>query len=175
MTRTGLSCLTTRLTLQEKIPPFNPPFFLPAFHQGIRCAHAVVYSVSLRDAIRTHVESARTPHRVSSGLLIMELANLLCVKAAFATLRKTLRRFALTRKFCQPFGKLPEDTQPNWQKGGESCVRTYAVHVFVPKIEFIEAKDEADLLAKIGARYQELYTLALSGLVQPIPQPEDFE
>jgi hypothetical protein len=54
-------------------------------------------------------------------------------------------------------------------------MRTYVVHVFVPRIEFIEATDEADLLAKIGERYQELYKLALSGLVQPVPQPEDFE
>jgi hypothetical protein len=40
----------------------------------------------------------------------MELANLLCVKAAFASLRKTLRRFALTRKFCQPVGKAGQKT-----------------------------------------------------------------
>jgi hypothetical protein len=74
----------------------------PPCYCGIRCAHAVVYSVSLRDAICTRVESARTPQGVSAGLLILELANLLCVKAAFATLRKTLRRFALTRKFHIP-------------------------------------------------------------------------
>jgi hypothetical protein len=32
--------------------------------------------------------SARTPHQVSSGLLIVELANLLCVKAASHKLGK---------------------------------------------------------------------------------------
>jgi hypothetical protein len=64
----------------------------------------------------TTVERARRPQRVSSGLLIMELANLLCVKAASHKLRKTLRRFALTRKFCQPFGKLPDDTNPTGRK-----------------------------------------------------------
>jgi hypothetical protein len=39
VTRTGLSCSMTCLTRQEKIPPFNPPFFLPAFHHGIRLAN----------------------------------------------------------------------------------------------------------------------------------------
>jgi hypothetical protein len=78
---------------------------------SLRCgvAHAVD-KVSLRDALETPVESARRPQRVSSGLLILELANLLGVKAAFATLRKTLRRFALTRKFCKPVVKAGQKT-----------------------------------------------------------------
>jgi hypothetical protein len=54
-------------------------------------------------------------------------------------------------------------------------MRPYAVYVFVPTLAFIEAKDEADLLAKIGERYQELYKQAIPGLVQPLPVPEDFE
>jgi hypothetical protein len=41
--------------------------------------------------------------------------------------RKTLRRFALTRKFCQQFGKLPEDTKPDWQKGGERPMAIYTI------------------------------------------------
>jgi hypothetical protein len=89
-------------------------------------------------------------------------------------LRKTLRRFALTRKFCQPFGKLPEDTQPDWRKGGESCMRTYEVRVLVPKLKLIEAKDDADVLEKIGELYKELYTKEFRELVEPLPEPEDL-
>jgi hypothetical protein len=159
-----------------KNSPLQPSFFPASIApRNSLIAHAVVYSVSLRDAVYTPVESARTPHRVSSGLLIMELANLLCVKAAFAPLRKTLRRFALTRKFCQPFGKLPEDTQSDWQKGGESCMRTYEVRVLVPKLELIEAKDEAEALEKVGELYKELYAQELRDLVARLPEPEDFE
>jgi hypothetical protein len=104
----------------------------------------------------------------------MELANLPSVKAASRRCGGGLRP-ALTRKFCQLFGKLPEDTKPDWQKGGDSCMRPYAVYIFVPTLKIIEAKDEADLLAKIGERYQELYKQAHPELIEPLPIPEDFE
>jgi hypothetical protein len=77
-----------------------------------------VYKVSLRDAICTRVESARRPQRVSSGLLIVELAHLLGVKAAARRCRGGLRP-ALTRKFCQQFGNAARRHQPDWRKGGE--------------------------------------------------------
>jgi hypothetical protein len=54
-------------------------------------------------------------------------------------------------------------------------MRPYAVYIFVPTLKFIEAKDEADLLAKIGERYQELYKQAHPKLIEPLPIPEDFE
>jgi hypothetical protein len=54
-------------------------------------------------------------------------------------------------------------------------MRPYAVYIFVPTLTFIEAKDEADLLAKIGERYQELYKQAHPELIEPLPIPEDFE
>jgi hypothetical protein len=44
-----------------------------------------------------------------------------------ASARKTLRRFALTRKFCQPFGTLPEDTRSVWQRGGDTPMATYSI------------------------------------------------
>ena len=54
-------------------------------------------------------------------------------------------------------------------------MRTYEVRVLVPKLELIEAKDEAEALEKVGELYQELYTKELRDLVARLPEPEDFE
>jgi hypothetical protein len=58
--------------------------------------------------------------------------------------------------------------------GKEVCaMRTYEVRVFVPKSYFIEAKDDADVLEKIGQFYKELYQKDFRDWIEPLPQPED--
>ena len=52
-------------------------------------------------------------------------------------------------------------------------MRTYEVRVFVPKSYFIEAKDDADVLEKIGQFYKELYQKDFRDWIEPLPQPED--
>jgi hypothetical protein len=52
-------------------------------------------------------------------------------------------------------------------------VRTYKVRVFVPKLYGIEAKDEAEVLEKVGELYRELYFNHFRELVEPLPEPED--
>ena len=59
------------------------------------------------------------------------------------------------------------------RKGGESSMRTYEVRVLVPKLELIEAEDEADLFEKVGELYKELYQKDFRELVTPLPEPED--
>jgi hypothetical protein len=52
-------------------------------------------------------------------------------------------------------------------------MRTYEVRVLVPKLELIEAEDEADLFEKVGELYKELYQKDFRELVTPLPEPED--
>ena len=53
-------------------------------------------------------------------------------------------------------------------------MRTYEVRVLVPKLELIEAEDEADLFEKVGKLYKELYRHEAWELIQLLPEPEDF-
>jgi hypothetical protein len=52
-------------------------------------------------------------------------------------------------------------------------MRTYEVLVFVPTVYGVEAKDDAELLEKVGGLYKELYTKEFRELVTPLPHPED--
>ena len=52
-------------------------------------------------------------------------------------------------------------------------MRTYEVRVLVPRLELIEAENEADLFEKVGELYKELYKKHFRDLVEPLPQPED--
>ena len=52
-------------------------------------------------------------------------------------------------------------------------MRTYEVRVLVPKLELIEAEDDADLFEKVGKLYKELYRKEARELVAPLPEPED--
>jgi hypothetical protein len=52
-------------------------------------------------------------------------------------------------------------------------MRTYEVRVLVPKLELIEAEDDADVLEKIGELYKKLYTKDFRDLVTSLPEPED--
>jgi hypothetical protein len=52
-------------------------------------------------------------------------------------------------------------------------MRTYEVRVFVPRVYAIKAKDDADVLEKIGELYKKLYTKAFRDLVTSLPEPED--
>jgi len=52
-------------------------------------------------------------------------------------------------------------------------MRTYEVLVFVPTVYGVEAKDDAELLEKIGELYKELYTKEFRDLVVPLPEPDD--
>jgi len=52
-------------------------------------------------------------------------------------------------------------------------MRTYEVLVFVPKAYGVEAKDDAELLEKVGELYKELYTKEFRDLVVPLSEPED--
>ena len=53
-------------------------------------------------------------------------------------------------------------------------MKTYEVRVFVPKVYAIEAKDDAEVLEKIGEFYKELYKKDFRTLVEPVAEPEDF-
>jgi hypothetical protein len=53
-------------------------------------------------------------------------------------------------------------------------MRTYEVRVLVPKLELIEAKDDANVLEQIGELYKEVYKKEFRELVQPLPEPEDL-
>ena len=52
-------------------------------------------------------------------------------------------------------------------------VRTYEVYVLVPKLELIEAEDEADLFEKVGKLYKKLYRQEARALIDLLPEPED--
>jgi hypothetical protein len=52
-------------------------------------------------------------------------------------------------------------------------MRTYEVRVLVPKLELIDAEDEADLFEKVGEFYKQLYKKDFRELVEPLPEPED--
>jgi len=54
-------------------------------------------------------------------------------------------------------------------------MRTYKVRVLVPKLYDIRAKDEAEVLEKVGELYKELYFNHFQELVEPLPEPEDFK
>ena len=51
-------------------------------------------------------------------------------------------------------------------------MRTYEVLIFVPTLYGIEAKDEAEVLEKVGELYKELYFNHFRELVEPLPKPE---
>ena len=53
-------------------------------------------------------------------------------------------------------------------------MRTFEVRVFVPKLELIEAEDEADLFEKVGEFYKKLYRQEAPELAEILPEPEDF-
>ena len=53
-------------------------------------------------------------------------------------------------------------------------MRAYHVRVFIPKVIEIQAEDDAQALAKVGAFYQELYAKELQDLIDPELRPEDF-
>ena len=53
-------------------------------------------------------------------------------------------------------------------------VRNYEVRMFVPKVYLIEAKDDADVLEKVGALSKELYQKDFRTWIEPLPEPEDF-
>ena len=53
-------------------------------------------------------------------------------------------------------------------------MRCYEVRMFVPKVFFIEAKDDADVLEKIGELYKELYQKDFRTWIEALPEPEDF-
>jgi predicted HAD superfamily phosphohydrolase len=53
-------------------------------------------------------------------------------------------------------------------------MRTYEVRVLVPKLELIDAEDEADLFEKVGELYKKLYRREARELVEILPEPEDF-
>jgi hypothetical protein len=52
-------------------------------------------------------------------------------------------------------------------------MKTYQVLVFVPTIYGIEAKDDAEVLEKVGELYKKLYSNHFRELVNPLPDPED--
>ena len=52
-------------------------------------------------------------------------------------------------------------------------VRTYEVRVFVPTVYAIEARNEAEALAKVGELYQQLYAQDVRTWIEPLPEPED--
>jgi uncharacterized membrane-anchored protein YhcB (DUF1043 family) len=52
-------------------------------------------------------------------------------------------------------------------------MRTYEVRVLVPKLELIEAEDDADVLEKIGELYKKLYRHEARALIEILPEPED--
>ena|SRR5438105_13876733 len=60
------------------------------------------------------------------------------------------------------------------RKVGDLSMRTYEVRVLVPKLELIEAENEADLFEKVGKLYKELYRHEARALVEILPEPEDF-
>ena len=51
-------------------------------------------------------------------------------------------------------------------------VRAYEVRVFVPQVYLIEAKDDADVLEKIGELYKELYRKDFRTWIEELPLPE---
>ena len=53
-------------------------------------------------------------------------------------------------------------------------MRTYEVRVLVPKLELIEAEDEADLFEKVGELYKKLYRQEARELIDLLPEPEDY-
>jgi hypothetical protein len=55
-------------------------------------------------------------------------------------------------------------------------MRTYEVRMFVPKVYLIEAKDDADVLEKIGDLYKELYQKDFRTWIEELPlsEPEDY-
>lgn len=52
-------------------------------------------------------------------------------------------------------------------------MRTYKVIVFVPAFYPIEAKDEAEVLEKVGEFYKGLYKKDFRELVESLLEPED--
>jgi hypothetical protein len=52
-------------------------------------------------------------------------------------------------------------------------MKTYEVRVMVPRLELIEAEDDAALFERIGQLYKELYRKEFRDLVTLLPEPED--
>ena len=53
-------------------------------------------------------------------------------------------------------------------------MRAYHVRVLIPQVIEIEAEDEQQALAKVGALYQELYAKELADWIHPEMLPEDI-
>jgi hypothetical protein len=51
-------------------------------------------------------------------------------------------------------------------------MKAYEVRIFVPKVYLIEAKDDADVLEKIGELYKELYQKDFRTWIEELPLPE---
>jgi hypothetical protein len=69
---------------------------------------------------------------------------------------------------------LPDDTNPTGGKEVNS-MRTYHVRAFIPQDIEIQAEDDAQALAKVGALYQEYYAKVLRGWIEPLEEPQDLE
>ena len=54
-------------------------------------------------------------------------------------------------------------------------MRTYIVRLFVPHVYDIQAKDDAELLEKIGEFYKEFYKKDFRELIEPLVQPEEVK
>ena len=82
----------------------------------------------------------------------------------------------LTRKFLPALSSSWLETAllPVTAGKGVSNMRTYEVRVLVPKLELIDAEDEADLFEKVGELYKKLYRQEVRELVEILPEPEDF-
>jgi hypothetical protein len=126
-------------------------------------------SGSLATVARSALDTANSAACFFFSPFIVEPANLLCVKAASHRLRKTLRRFALTRKFCQPADFL------GLKKTGKEVrsMRTYLVRVFQPTEVGIEAENEEHALEKVAELYKALYRKDIRSWIEPLPEPED--
>jgi hypothetical protein len=140
------------------IPPFNPPCRRP-------CSF---YASGEREVI---------PTEAVSSLLMVEPRKFAMRQGNLASARKTLRRFALTRKifaaFCCP--RL-ETASARFSAGKEVIsMRSYHVRVFVPQDIEIRAEDDGQALVKVGQLYQEYYAKVLRGWIEPLEEPQDLE
>ncbi len=54
-------------------------------------------------------------------------------------------------------------------------MRTYHVRVFVPQVIEIQAEDETQALAKVGAYYQQQYATETRSWLEPLEEPEERE
>jgi hypothetical protein len=52
-------------------------------------------------------------------------------------------------------------------------MRSYIARVFVPQEHYIEAKDDAEALEKVGEFYKDLYKKGFLTWIEPLQEPED--